>query len=84
MPEPNAFEFEIAFEKQKRHKSPGTDQILAEMTIAGGRKVRCGSGRSRSLYLFIRRTIKQIVVILKAYHFCQQRTKFYPTSCCQG
>ena len=84
MPEPSAFENEIAFEKQKRHKSPGTDQILAEMAIAGGRKVRSGSGRSRSLYLFIRRTIKQFVVIIKAYHFCQLRTKFYPTSCYQG
>ena len=29
----------------------------------------------------IRRAIKQIVVILGAYHFCQLCTKFYPTSC---
>jgi len=28
--------------------------------------------------------IKQIVVIIGAYHFCQLCTKFYPTSCCQG
>jgi len=42
------------------------------------------SGRSRSLYLTIRRAIKQIVVILEAHHFCQIRTKFYPTSSCQG
>ena len=32
------------------------------------------SGRSRSLYLFIRRAIKQTVVIIEAYHFCQPRT----------
>ena len=28
--------------------------------------------------------IKETVVITEAYHFCQLRTKFYPTSCCQG
>ena len=28
-------------------------------------------GTSRSLYLFIRRAIKHIVVITQAYHFCQ-------------
>ena len=33
------------------------------------------------MYLFTRRTIKQIVVIVGAYQFCQLRTKFYPTSC---
>ena len=32
----------------------------------------------------VRRAIKQIVVSIRAYHFCQLRTKFYPTSCCQG
>jgi len=42
------------------------------------------SGRSRSLYLFIRRVIKEIVVIIEAYHFCELRTKFHPTSCNQG
>ena len=49
MPEPSAFEIEIAFEKLKRHKSPGTDQIPAELIIAGGRKFRSGNGSSRSL-----------------------------------
>jgi len=27
--------------------------------------------------------IKQTVVIIQAYHFCQLCTKFNPTSCCQ-
>ena len=31
LPEPSAFEFELAFEKQKSHKSPGIDQIPAEL-----------------------------------------------------
>ena len=34
------------------------------------------SERSRSLYLSIRRAIKQIVVIIGAYQFCQLLTKF--------
>jgi hypothetical protein len=30
------------------------------------------------MYQTTRRTIKQIVVIIEAYHFCQLCTKFYP------
>jgi hypothetical protein len=36
VPEHIAFQFEMANEKLKRHKSPGTDQIPAEMIKAGG------------------------------------------------
>jgi len=36
MPEPSAFEFEMTNEKLNRHKSPGTDQIPAELIKAGG------------------------------------------------
>ena len=91
--EPRAFEVEMAIEKPKRHKSPGIDQIPAEkfalkslnLLILFGIKGNClRSGRSRSLYLFIRREMQQIVVIIWAYHFCQTSTKFYPTSYCQG
>jgi len=35
VPESSSFEFEIATEKLKRYKSPGIDQILAEMIQAG-------------------------------------------------
>ena len=35
VPEPSAFEFEIAIEKLKGHKSPGTDQILAKLIKVG-------------------------------------------------
>ena len=31
MPEPCAFEVEMAIDKLKRHKSPGIDQIPAEL-----------------------------------------------------
>ena len=99
VPEPSASEFEL-INKLRGHKSPGIDQIPAEMITAGGRKFtwrfinllfRFGrrtnclkSGRIRPKYLFIRRGIKQIVGIIGAYHFCQPLTKFYPTSCSQG
>jgi hypothetical protein len=36
VPEPSALEVEMATEKLKRYKSPGTDQIPAELIKAGG------------------------------------------------
>jgi hypothetical protein len=39
VPEPSAFEFEMAIEKLKRCKSPGIDQIPAELIKAGGSKI---------------------------------------------
>jgi hypothetical protein len=36
VPEPSDFEVEMAIEKLKRHKSPGTDQIPADLIKAGG------------------------------------------------
>jgi hypothetical protein len=70
VPEPSALEIEMASVKQKRHKSPGTDQIPAELIKAGieqlvlrsinllilfGIRRNClRSGRSQSLYLSIR------------------------------
>jgi hypothetical protein len=35
VPEPSAFEVEMAIEKLKRHKSPGIDKIPAEFIKAG-------------------------------------------------
>jgi hypothetical protein len=40
VPEPSAFEVEMAIEKLKSHKSPGIDQIPAELIKAGGRITR--------------------------------------------
>jgi len=67
--EPSALEVEMASEKLKRHKSPGIDQIPAELIKAGieqlilrsinllilfGIRRNClRSGRNRSLYLSI-------------------------------
>jgi hypothetical protein len=39
VPEPNAFEVEMAIEKLKTHKSSGTDQIPADLINAGGRTI---------------------------------------------
>jgi hypothetical protein len=40
VPEPSAFEVELAVEKLKSQKSPGIDQILAELVMAGDRTIR--------------------------------------------
>ena len=40
VPEPNTFEVEMAIEMLKRHKSPGIDQIPAELIKEGGRTIR--------------------------------------------
>jgi len=39
VPEPSASGFELAIDKLKSHKSPGTDQIPAELIKAGGRTI---------------------------------------------
>ena len=39
MPESRAFEVEMAIENQKRHVSPGMDQMTTELIKAGGRAV---------------------------------------------
>ena len=100
MPEPSAIEFELAIEKLKSHKSPGIDQIPAEFIKTGGRTIRseihkhfiliCNKEelpeeRKESVIIYIyKKDNNQIVVIIGVYHFLQLRTKFYPTSCCQG
>ena len=43
MPEPSAFEAELAIEKIQNHISPGIDQIPAELIKAGGRTSRNAS-----------------------------------------
>jgi len=99
VPELRAFEFEMVIEKLRRHKSPAIDQIPAELIKVGNRTIcyeihklinsiwnkeeLFEEWKSQSLYLCIRKVIKKIVVVIQVYHFCQLRTKFYP-SCCQG
>jgi len=61
--------------------SSSQDYLLVQSAI---RRTFMRSGRNRPLYLSIRRAVKQTVVFIEAYHFCQLRTKFYPTTCSQG
>jgi len=42
VPESSASEVELAIDKLKSHKSPGTDQIPAELIKAGGRTICFG------------------------------------------
>ena len=41
VPEPSILEVELAIEKLKSHKSPGNDQMPAELIKAGGSTIRC-------------------------------------------
>jgi len=100
VPEPSAAEFELAINKLKSHKSPGIDQIPAELIKAGGgticmeiqklitsiwKKEKLPEEWKESIIITIRKKgIKPIAIITEAYHSCQPLTKFYPTSCCQG
>jgi len=42
VPEPSAFEVELAIGKLRSHKSPGIDEIPAELIKAGGGKICWG------------------------------------------
>jgi hypothetical protein len=95
VPEQSVYEVEIPIEKLKRDKSRGTDQIPAKLLMQsvekfavrsinllilfGMRKKCLRSVRSPSLYLSIRREMKETVVIIEAY-IGQLRTKFYSHS----
>jgi hypothetical protein len=81
VPEPSLVEVEIAIGKLKSYKSPGTDQILAELIKAGvkhyilrytdlfvlyGIRRNCHSSRRNVLlYQFIKRAIRLTVIIIK-------------------
>jgi hypothetical protein len=90
----------IAIAKLKKHKSSGSDQILAELIQAGGeillsvihkliilfgiRNNCLISGRSLLLYQFTKRVIKLTVIIIIRYHCYKLQTKFYRISSSQG
>ena len=100
VPEPSAFEVELAIEKLKSHKSPGIDQIPAELIKEGGRTIYY---QIHKLIVSIwnkeelREEWKESIIVpihkkgdktdcnnYKAYHFCQLRTKYCPTSFSPG
>jgi hypothetical protein len=92
VPEPNAFEVEMAIEVLKdtnhqvliKYQQKLLMQVREQfalryinLLIRFGIRVNClRTGRSRSLHPFTRRAIKLIVVIRYVYHFCQLLTDF--------
>jgi hypothetical protein len=100
MPEPSSFEVQIAIEKLKRHKSPDTDKIPAEMIQEGGNTLCSEIHRLTNLILnkeelsqqwkdsiimpVYKRVIKPNVVIVEEYHCFQLHTKFYPIFLSRG
>jgi hypothetical protein len=100
VPEPAASDFELGVEKLKSKKLQGVDEIPAELIKARGRTIFCEiykliisiwnkvelpeEWKSRSLYLSIGRAMKQILVIIGAYQFCQICTKYYSKFCSRG
>jgi hypothetical protein len=98
VPGPSRLEVEIAVSKLKKYKSPGSDEIPAELIQAkyccprptnslilfGIRKNYLINGRSLLLYQFTKRVIKLTVIIIVGYHCYQLHTKFYRISFSQG
>jgi hypothetical protein len=99
VPEPSLVEVETATGKLKSYKSPGTDQIPAELIKAGGETL-CSeinffvlygisrdchsSGRNLLSYQFIKKAIRLIVIIIEESPSYQLPTKFYLTFFCPG
>jgi hypothetical protein len=90
VPGPSHLEVEVAIAKLKNYKSPGSDQIPAELIQAGGeillseihklilfgiRKNCLINGRSLLLYQFTKRVIKLTVIIIVGYHCYQLHNK---------
>jgi len=100
MPEPGACEVEMVIERQKRNKSPGIDQIPAEMMKTGSRTIRyeipkliysiwnkeeLPEGWKDSIVVPIyKKDDKTDFSNYKGMSLCETRTKFHPTSCSQG
>jgi len=98
--EPSAFEVEVAIGKLKNHKSPGIYQNPVEFIKAGGRTICCAIHKhitciwnkeelpeelKESITVPIyRKGDKTDLITIGAFHYCQLRTKFCPTSCSQG
>jgi hypothetical protein len=93
VPGPSCLEVEIAIAKLKKYKSPGSDQIPAELIRAGGEillseihklinsvwnKEKLPDQWKESIIVPIKkRVIKLTVIIIVGYHCYQLNTKFY-------
>jgi hypothetical protein len=97
---PSHLEVEISIAKLKKYKSPGSDQILAELYQAGSEKLVSvihklitsvsnkeelhDQWKSPLLYQFTRQVIKLTVIIIVGYHCYQLHTTFYQISFFHG
>jgi hypothetical protein len=95
VPQPGASEVEAAIGKLKRYKSPGVDQIPAELIRAGGAILRSEIHKQIKLVRNkgeLPHQWKESTVVtihkkgdknecrhMEAYRCCQLHTKFYPT-----
>jgi hypothetical protein len=95
VPEPSASEAEVEIGKLKSYKSPGVDQIPAELFQEGGEALRSDIHKpiklirkkeelphqwKESIVVPVHKNvIKLAVVIIEAYHCSQHHTKFYQT-----
>jgi len=100
VPQPSAFEAEMAIDKLKQIKrqvlteSPqnwlkqGLEQFATEilkLIHSIWNKEELPEEWKDSINVHTyKKVIQENVVILEAYHFCQAHTKFYLTSFCQG
>jgi hypothetical protein len=100
VPGPSRLQVETAIAELKKYKSPGSDEIPAELIQAGGemllsaihnslilfgiRKNCLINGRSLLLYQFAKRAIKLTAIIIVVYHCYQLHKKFYQISSSQG
>ena len=99
--EPSGLEVELAIEMLLSHKSPGIDQIPADLIKAGGSTIRCAIHNKLIIANWNKEELpgqwKESIIVpihkkgdetdcntIGAYHFCQLRTKFCPTSCSPG
>jgi hypothetical protein len=95
VPEPSLVEVKIAIGKLKSYKSPGADQIPAELIKAGGetlyseihRLIYCiwnkeelpQQWKESIIVPFIKRRVRLIIIIFEESPSYQLPTKFYPT-----
>jgi len=77
VPKPSSAEFELAIDKLKSHKSPVIDQIWKKEKLPE-------EWKEPIIIPIHKKGIKQVAIIIEAYHFCQPLTKFDPKSCRQG
>jgi hypothetical protein len=95
VPESSASVVEVAIGKLKSYKSPGVDQIPAELIQAGGETLRSEihklikmiwnkeelphSWKQSIIVPIQKRVITLTAVIIEAYHCCHLHTKLYQT-----